>query len=277
MIVAGRGVDKLWKSTQVRYGPLLPFLSWVIYAIGAVYCLAAISGFAGYSESSGIVMGDGANYWQGLAYTDTHYRYSPVFWWFTGPLQAMPFEWFAAVWAALHLVAVAWLGPWTILVAFDDVIRGNVSTFLAVGAVLAVRGHGATWALPLLTKVTPGVGMLYHVARREWAPLLEAFIVTGALVFWTLLVVPELWPQWFAALSKAPDNYYTLNVLAPLWVRLPLAAVLAYLSGRRVWLLPVAMLISVPGLLPSSFAILAAIPRLRSLLTHHHHKRPCSG
>jgi hypothetical protein len=245
-----------------RYAPIWPYLRWAIFVVVSVYCLAAISGFTSHRDFNGIVAGDAYNYWQGQAYSDTHYRYSPAFWWFTRPLQFLPWEWFVAIWTALHLAAIAWLAPWAILFAFDDVIRGNVNTFLAVGVVLAVRGQAWTWALPLLTKVTPGVGLLYHVGRKEWHKLIEAFVWTALVVGWTLLVVPDLWPEWLRALSVAPDNYYTVNVLLPLPARLAIGAVLAYLSGRRPWLLPVAMIFAMPGLLPSSFALLAAIPRL---------------
>ena len=45
--------------------------------------------------------------------------------------------------------------------------------------VLGLR-HSAAWAFPLLTKVLPGVGMVWHVVRREWGSLAIATGVTLA-------------------------------------------------------------------------------------------------
>jgi len=176
-------------------------------------------------------------------------------------LRLLPWEVFIAVWTALHLAAIAWLGPWTILIAYDDVIRGNVSTFFAVGVVLAVRGQAWTWAAVLLTKVTPGVGILYHVGRREWRAVVVALGTTLGLVALTWPL--GLWPEWIASLRQAPDNYMTVDVLAPLPVRLAVGALLCVMAARWIWLLPVGMLVAMPGLWPSSLAILAAIPLLR--------------
>ena len=243
-----------------RYAPLWPFLNWTLFGIGALFCAAAILGVVNYGSPP--VMGDGWNYWVGDAYGSEHYRYSPAFLWATAPLRELSFGAFQAMWFALHLVAVVWLGPWTILLAFDDVIRGNVNVFLAVGIMLAVRGQAWTWALPLLTKVTPGVGVLYHVGRRDWHAVMVASTVTGFVALFGFLVDPPLWQDWLDSLRAGTENYQTIDTLAPLPVRLAAGAVLCLLSARWVWLLPVGMIVAMPGLWPSSFALLAAIPRL---------------
>ena len=246
-----------------RYGKLWPALSWTIFAIGAAYCVASIMGVTGYLTSPGeVTAGDAWNYWLGQAYTSEHYRYSPAFLWLTAPLRLLGFEAFLAVWTALHLVATAWLGPWTILLAFDDVIRGNVTTFLAVALVFSMR-YPALWAATLLTKVTPGVGLLYHVARREWRMLGVALGATAAIVVVGAIIAPGLWFDWFESLAAGTRNYQTIDVLAPLPVRLAAGAVLSLLAVRWLWLLPFGMIIAMPGLWPSSFALLAAVPRLR--------------
>ena len=244
-----------------RYAAVWPVVSWGLYGVVALYCVASIVGLTGYpTAADGIVPGDAWNYWSGTPYTSEHYRYSPAFYWLTVPFRAMPFEAFMAIWTIAHLAVIAWLAPWTILFAFDDVIRGNVTTFLAAGVVLAVGGQAWTWSWTLLTKVTPGVGILYHVGRREWRAVVMAIGATAAIVVvtWPL----GLWPEWFASLAAAPDNYQTVDVLAPLPVRLAIGTVLCLLAARWVWLLPVGMIIAMPGLWPSSFALLAALPRL---------------
>lgn len=245
-----------------RYAPLWPVAGWLLFGIGAAYCIAAVAGLAGWpAGADGIVAGDAWNYWAGTPYTSEHYRYSPAFYVLTWPLRALPFEVFVAGWTALHLLALAWLGPWTILLAFDDVIRGNVNTFLAVALVVAVRSRQpGAWTAPLLTKVTPGVGLLYHVARREWRAAGVALGVTAAIV--ALTWPTGLWPDWIGALAAGTHNYGTIDFGAPLPVRLALGALLCLAAGRWIWLLPLGMLVAVPGLLPSSFALLAALPRL---------------
>ncbi len=248
-------------SVLDRYRRLWPVLNWMLYAIGAVYCVAAIAGLAGWPIGpEGVVAGDARNYWLGDAYSSPDYRYSPAFYWLTAPLRALPWELFLIIWTVAHLVALAWLGPWTILLAFDDVVRGNINTFLAVAVVLAVGGQAWTWASVILTKVTPGVGILYHVGRREWRQLLVAVGSTFVLV---VLTWPSgMWPAWIDSLQAATANYQTIDVLAPLPLRIGLGALLCFASVRWIWLLPVGMLVALPGLWPAAFALLAALPRL---------------
>jgi hypothetical protein len=224
--------------------------------------VASILGWTGYPPTDGVVPGDAWNYWLGDAYTSEHYRYSPAFLWLTAPLRALPFEVFVVVWTVLHLGALIWLGPWTILLAFDDVIRGNINVFIAVGVVAATRGHPWTWAGVLLTKVTPGVGILFHVGRRDWRAVGVALLTTAAIVAVGVAVNPELWREWIDSLRAGTQNYETINVLGPLPLRVAIGAVVCLIAARWIWLLPIGMIIALPGLWPAGFAMLAAIPRL---------------
>jgi hypothetical protein len=254
-------VDNL-RIPWTRYAPLWPYLRWGLFGVGLLFLLMVFSGTITYGD--GRVMQDGRNYWEGLAYTDPHYRYSPTFLWLTAPLRALPFEVFSLVWTAMHIAAVAWLAPWMLAVpgVTDDIIAGNINTFFAVGVVLAVRGHAWSWALPLLTKVTPGVGVLYHVGRRDWGAVFMAGAVTLGIVAIGAAVNPELWNGWVDSLRAGTENYATIDVLAPLPVRLAIGAGLCLAASRWIWLLPVGMIVAMPGLWPSSFALLAAIPKL---------------
>lgn len=254
-----------------RYAPLWPFLNWGLFVLGAIVIIGIMLGIFDYG-GKGVGMGDGAAWY----YTQTpydwtdrppgvaEYRYSPAFLWLTEPFRWLPFWAYQVVWVALHFATVAWLAPW--MLAFpgvaDDVITGNINTFLALGVVLAVRG-APTWPLAMLTKVTPSVGMLYHVGRREWAPLAWSAIIAGTIVGIGWLVQPGIWNDWIASLRVGPDTYVTIDVLAPLPVRLVVGAALCLAAARWVWLLPVGMIVAMPGLWPASFALLAAVPRLR--------------
>lgn len=253
----------LTQSVRIRYGRLWPFLNWALFALGSVFVVAALTGTVAYGD--GVNFGDGTHYWRGLAYESEHYRYSPTFYWLTAPFRALPLEAFAAIWTALHIAAVAWLAPWMMAVPFvaDDAISGNINTFLAVGVVLAVRGHAWTWCLPLLTKVTPGVGILYHVGRRDWEAVAEAAGVTAVIVLIGVVFAPAFWLEWGESLRSGSENYPNIwsGSLIP---RIALGAVLCLLSARWIWLLPVGMVVAFPGIWPSSLALLAAIPRLLS-------------
>ena len=104
------------------------------------------------------------------------YFYSPAFTQAIWPLHWLPWPIFAAIWTAAIVVALRWLsGLWLGLVmllppVFIEVAMGNIHAFLAVAIVVGFRWP-VTWAFVLLTKVTPGVGLLWFAARREWRNL----------------------------------------------------------------------------------------------------------
>ena len=255
-----------------RYSKLAPILNWGLFVIGGAYSVASIAGLTGYPPTEGVVAGDAYNYWQGQAYSDPDYRYSPAFYWATAPLRALPFEIFVSIWTALHLLAVAWLAPWMAVVAFDDVIRGNINVFLAVGLVVAVTGRPWAWAGMLLTKVTPGVGIAYHIGRREWGSVAIAGGTTLAIaaVTWPF----GLWPEWFASLVAGTSNYETIDFLGPLPFRIALGLLLSLAAARWIWLLPLSVILAMPGLWPSTFALLAALPRLIAFSATRGKKNP---
>ncbi len=258
-----------------RYAPVWPLLSWTLFALGSGYCIGQLLGvLSGYDNASGPlgIMSD-ANAYYSADVADPYrnatvgardaYLYSPAFLQVLAPLWALPAGVFIALWTALHLVAIAWLAPWMAIFpgVMDDVIRGNVNTFLAVSLVLAVSGRSWAWAALLLTKVTPGVGMLYHVAHREWRALGVALGVTMVIVALSLLLGPQHWAAWVESLqANTSVNVPLMQVPGPLWLRVGIGAALC-LTGRA-WLLPVGVLLAMPNAGLSSFALLAAIPRL---------------
>ena len=66
-------------------------------------------------------------------------------------------------------------------------------------------------------------------------------------------------PGWLRSLTVGSESYPNVWV-ASLPLRVLLGAFIAWKGP--LWAVPVAMLVAVPGLWPSSFAVLAAIPRL---------------
>ena len=71
-----------------------------------------------------------------------------------------------------------------------ELAGGNIHLLLAAAIVLGFRWPW-TWAIVLLTKITPGIGLLWFVVRREWRDLAIALGATAAIVAVSFLVWPE--------------------------------------------------------------------------------------
>jgi hypothetical protein len=252
---------------------------------------AVLSGlvFAAYlllvaAPNKGTLAADIVAYWRvDLAhpYVGTYgeqgfFPYAPPIALVLAPFTALPWPAFVALWYAALVGALAWLGrrSFLVLLAFPPVAinlsDGNIHILLAAAIVLGFR-YPAAWSLVLLTKVTPGIGLLWFVARREWRSLGIALGSTAAIVGVTAVVLPTQWLDWvnmLAATAGTPPPWPALPI--PLWLRLPVAAVIVVWGARRDarWTVPVAAAISVPALWPGAFAILAACWPLRRAATH---------
>jgi hypothetical protein len=188
------------------------------------------------------------------------YNYSPAFELLIGWARLLEFPVFVAIWRALLLVALTWLaGPFTLLVLFtvpvaSEINAANIQILLAAAIVIAFRGGAwmSAWAFVLLTKVTPGVGLLWFALRRRWRDLAVASVVTLAIMFVTALIWPERWIGWITLLmegSPPPVPPYNL----PLLPRLAAAALIVAVAAARNWRWPVV----VAGMLalPAFFAL----------------------
>src|SRR5262245_41416214 len=191
------------------------------------------------------------------------YFYSPAFTQAIWPLHWLPWPIFAGLWTAAIVVAFRWLsGLWLGLVlllppVFIEVAMGNIHAFLAVAIVLGFRWP-VTWAFVLLTKVTPGIGLLWFAARREWRNLALALGATAVIVAASFAIAPALWREWLEVLagrSSAPNTAGVYGVI-PLLLRLPVAAVLVIWAARtdRAWIVPIAAVLAMPVLWPNAYA-----------------------
>ena len=155
---------------------------------------------------------------------------------------------------------------WGIIVAAPELIGGNISLLLAAAIVLGFRWP-ATWSFVLLTKVTPGVGLLWFVVRREWRSLAIALGATLAFVAASFVLVPGAWPAWIDNLrANAGGSGTWAAVPIPLAIRLP-AAVLTVAWGARHdrrWTVPIATMLALPALWYGSLAMLLAVIPLLS-------------
>jgi hypothetical protein len=195
------------------------------------------------------------------------YYYSPAFLQVLAPLLALPFSTFLVAWYAMNaaaLVAVArtWL-PLAIVVGFVplEVLRGNIETLMALALVAGFRWPAA-WSFILLTKVTPGVGLLYFVGRREWRNLAIAVGATCVIAAVSFVLAPAQWLSWVSSLiANTGVNIDWPYFPVPLLVRLPIAAALALLAGFKGWrwLVPIASALAMPALWPVNLTLLVAI------------------
>ena len=193
------------------------------------------------------------------------FRYAPVIAWLFVPATWLTWEQLIVAYVALSLGAL-WLmtgrrAP-LFLLAFPPVLlellNGNIHLFLGLAVWAGLRWPGA-WAFVLLTKVTPGVGMVWFLARREWRNLAVALGVTGAIVLVGVVLDPGLWSDWVRSLAVASAVPASPGV-PPLVIRLPVAAAIAWFAGRtdRAWLIPVAAFVGLPIWWLQGTAILTA-------------------
>ena len=176
------------------------------------------------------------------------YNYSPAWEVLIGPGRLLPFETFVAIFRAIILGALVWLaGPLTAIVLFlppvaSEVNAANIQFLLAGAIVLSFRKAdwwGATWAFVLLTKVSPGIGLLWFALRREWRKLAWAIGVTGAIAILTFVIWPDRWFAWLNLLVGGSGSTEVSPYYWSIWLRLPFAIAFVVLGAWRGWRWPV--------------------------------------
>jgi hypothetical protein len=197
------------------------------------------------------------------------YLYSPVFRQIIEPLTLLPWPLFRAIWVGLLLGAIVLLaGPFTILLLVNPLVlfelqAGNIHTLLALAIVAGFR-HPAAWAFVFLTKVTPGVGILWFLIRREWRSLAIAVGATALVAGLSFVLAPALWVTWVQSLvsnAAIPASDYTGLIFGPLWLRAPVAigiVIWGALTNRR-WTVPVAATAAIPLLALFNLTLLIAL------------------
>jgi hypothetical protein len=249
---------------------------WVGLAVAIAAWLLAVA----FSEPWGRLWGTGQDarcYWQAtLADPYLHsewndpiaYVYSPAFLQLVSPLIALPWQAFVAVWAAIaiavaprltgpRLLAAGLLFPFTAM----EIAGGNIHLLVAAAIVAGFRWP-VTWALVLLTKITPGIGLLWFALRGEWRSLGIALGATAVVAALSFLVLPNAWREWLDVIvANAGRGGTWASVPVPLWIRLPLAIVLVGWGARtdRSWTVPVASMLALPALWYGGLSMLLAV------------------
>jgi hypothetical protein len=202
------------------------------------------------------------------------YLYAPAVGQAISPLTALPWPLFAAAWTALIVAVYLWLvGRWAFPILFSAAVAlelylGQIDIFLGAAIVLGFR-YPAAWAFPLLTKVTPGVGLIWFAFRREWSKLLVAGAATLVIVGVSALADPGAWRGWFDLLYRSatvPQTIVGTFVPVPLWLRVPAAVALIAWGARRnrPWTVPAGAMLAMPVLWINTFSLLVAVvPLLR--------------
>jgi Glycosyltransferase family 87 len=201
------------------------------------------------------------------------YLYAPAFAQAIAPLTTLPYPIFAAAWASLSVVVLAWLvGRWALAILFSlavalELYLGQIDILLAAAIVISFR-YPAAWAFPLLTKVAPGVGLVWYLVRREWRNLAVAITATVAIAAVSALISPEAWRGWFDLLRRSVADRQTIEgayIAIPIGLRLPSAiALIAWGAlGNRRWTVPVGVLLAMPILWGNVFTLLVAVVALR--------------
>lgn len=210
----------------------------------------------------------GALYSADWATAATHqvFLYSPAFADALIPFRILPEGWFLglfqlAIVSALvvtirgwALVAMAAALPFLFLgvarpltYVMGDIALGNVQILLGCVAVWGLRWPGL-WSFALLSKLTPGIGILWFAVRAEWRRLAIAIGVTAAIALASFVWKSGDWFAWVQFLTSTTPPTYDDVLPVALPFRLAAAAALIIWGARtnRSWVLPIAVGLSIP-------------------------------
>ena len=256
-------------------------------ASGAITIVLLVAGLAyavlrtpdAYDAHAYWAMDPADPYRHALAGAADAFLYSPAWVQLFAPLTRLPFPIFLAGWTFLLFATLVWLARgWTVALLLvpaiaSEIGSGNIHLLLAAAIVLGFRWPW-TWAFVLLTKVTPGIGLLWFAVRREWAHLAIAVSATALVIALSDLASPRLWTQWIDVLRSNSGSGGATGfgltpsvILIPLVVRMPIAALVVIWGARtsRRWTVPVASFIALPVLWILGLSLLVGvIPLIRT-------------
>ena len=202
------------------------------------------------------------------------FRYAPPLAYAFLPFHVLSFEAFRIVWMAIEFACLAALVGWRwalALVAIYPVTlelsSGNIHLLMALAVAIGFR-YPAAWSFLILTKVTPGIGLLWFAVRRQWRDLAIALGVTLVIAAVSFAVSPDLWQQWWGmlradlSLNIVGDHPY---IPIPLWLRFPVAVLIVVWGALhdRPWTVAVAVTLALPTIWVQSLPVLlGAVPAM---------------
>jgi hypothetical protein len=151
-------------------------------------------------------------------------------------------------WVGVLAVIIGFVGSATsstvlpIAVPGGYLFIGNVQALIMAAIVLGLR-YPAMWAVPLLTKIGPGIGILWFAVRGEWRNLAIAVGATAAIAAVSLAIDFGAWGDWVRFVFTNVGTPSPIPVVPiPGWIRFPAAILLIVWGARtnRPWVLPIA-------------------------------------
>ena len=196
------------------------------------------------------------------------FHYAPPLVWLVGPLKVVPWPLAYWLWFGVLMLVLVWLArDWALAwMAFppvaSELFHGNIHLLIAAALALSLRRPVAYWFLAL-SKVSPGVTVLWYLVRREWRSLAVAVGGAGLVVAVAFLISPTPWFAWLTHISSEANHAPNL-IEIPLAARLPFAALLVVYAARtnRTWILAPAVVLSLPLLWFHGLSVLVAITPL---------------
>jgi len=271
-----RPIDRLAERLRIYRAPTILglsgfgilFLGWLLLVIGPAKGTIGFDAYAYWAVSPqhpyATPLGDVGSF-----------TYSPAVALAFAPVHNLVFGAFYLLWAGFLAANLVWLTRsrtflWLAFIPVSlELYEGNVHLLLATVCVLGFR-YPALWSIGILTKVTPGISLLWFLVRREWRSLAIALGATAAISLVSFVIVPGAWFDWATFLTSSSatgpvENSSYQWLIPPLVLRLAVAATLVVWGARtdRRWVVPVATVLAMPVLWITSPAVLAAIPRLR--------------
>jgi hypothetical protein len=234
------GVSAIFSVGAVATSLTIPYLAWDSHAYWT-----ALNSTAPYEGAQVGLIGS--------------FLYPPPFRQLLAPLGWLPWPVFVFGWTAMLAGAAVsllrrvplgygWAMPLLVYLAGADVWAGNINILLAYLVVIGMH-RPALWAVVVLSKITPGLGVLWHAFRREWRAVLVASGLTIGLAILSIALSPQLWRDWLTMLAaEMPRSGYAESVPIHIAVRLPLAVVLLLWGARtgRPAVVPLACMLALP-------------------------------
>ena len=140
----------------------------------------------------------------------------------------------------------------------------NIHLFMAVLIVLAIRGIPALYSVGAVIKFSPGLGVLYLLARARWREAAIAALAGVALLVISVALSPDAWRQYLDILaSRGPTDVSGL-LPVPYFARAVTGLLLALVAARlepRIGepLLIIAIVVALPTLWMAALSTLVAL------------------
>jgi hypothetical protein len=189
-----------------------------------------------------------------------HFLPESVFWILTTVACFWALWYLAGRWTPVFIVfgvGLMELGAYTPLgVPYQYALLGNIQLLMTAAMVAGLTRHPGWWAVVILTKVGPGIGVLWFVARGEWRQLGIALGATALITGISFALSPGLWTDWIEFIWRNADVASGVPMVpVPFGVRLAMSAAIVVWGARtdRSWTVAIAAGWAMPSLYYWSF------------------------